>query len=313
MPGGICLYQTVYDVVHNRLPFFVNDLGARKLKNIGRVTAYQISPADSGRAHFRLAWYRWRYWLWGAASLLSLALTLFIVFWLGMHREWAASHRGQPGSYTLLPLPPPSPASTPSPGPASAVVTGVTGTQEASESEFRDACFQYMTKYDFDGMEAWMQGHDWPSKKTDTLDQACPKLNHLFTWAHQQMQKYSLAKPLVVLNKERTFYYWPVPFGGVKRKIVLNGAQPAAPGDNEAKIVTMSADQIQPLAMVGIIHTLLKEDKTPLDPLTLQLEQEFHLFIQTYHIVLPNRTAPSPAAPAAPVPNPVVNPAAPNP
>jgi hypothetical protein len=177
------------------------------------------------------------------------------------------------------------------------------GVQEVSEAEFRDACFQYMTKYDFDGMEAWMQEHDWPSKKTDPLKQTCPKLNHLFIWAHQQMQKYSLANPLKVAGKEKTAYYWPVPFGGVKLKIVPNEIQPGTPAGNEAKVVTINSDHIQPLAMVGIIHTLLKEDVAPLDPLTVQLEQELHLFIQTYHIVLPGRNVAAPSvSPAAPNP-----------
>ncbi len=38
LPGGICLSKTVYDVVNNRLPFYVNDLGPRKHKNVGTVT-----------------------------------------------------------------------------------------------------------------------------------------------------------------------------------------------------------------------------------------------------------------------------------
>src|SRR5271155_5678931 len=93
VPGGICLSQTVYDVVNNRLPFYVNDLGARTLKNIGKVTAYQISPADGDRAQFRLAWYRWRSLLSGVAGWVLLPL-IVVIFWLGMHREWAASHQG---------------------------------------------------------------------------------------------------------------------------------------------------------------------------------------------------------------------------
>ena len=66
LPGGICLSKTVYDVVNNRLPFYVNDLGARKLKNIGMVTAYQISPMEAGGN--RMAWYRWRPWLWRGSA-----------------------------------------------------------------------------------------------------------------------------------------------------------------------------------------------------------------------------------------------------
>jgi class 3 adenylate cyclase len=324
VPGGICLSQTVYDVVRNRLPFFVNDLGARRLKNIGKVNAYQISPMESAGSGFRIGWYRWRSWAWTGFGVLALLIILGAVFWMGMHREYATSH---PGTFTIIPVTQSAPVQPAKPTPAPAPVAqvpawapttpaspAITGLQTATEDEFRDACFQYMTKYDFDAMETWMKSHDWPSKTTDKLAQECPKLNHLFIWAHQQMQKYSFAQPLKVVNKEKTIYYWPIPFGGVKVKIVPNETQPVAetqpatPGVNEPKIVTMSADQIQPMAMVGIIHTLLKEDVTPLDPLTVQLEQELHLFIQTYHIVLPNRAA-APAATNAPA----VNTAAPNP
>jgi class 3 adenylate cyclase len=79
VPGGICLSKTVYDVVNNRLPFYVNDLGARKLKNIGRVTAYQISPMEAGPGQ-RMAWYRWRPWIWRAAALLAIFVCVAIAF-----------------------------------------------------------------------------------------------------------------------------------------------------------------------------------------------------------------------------------------
>jgi len=286
------------------------------------VKAYQISPMENTGSSFRIGWYRWRSWALSGFGGLALVVILGTVFWLGMHRQWALTHRGQPGAFTLLPsttfpaLKSATPATVPglnvpaAPQASLGIATptipaapAAAGLQSATQEEFQDACFQYMTKYDFDGMETWMREHDWPSKPTETLEHSCPKLKHLFTWAHQQMQKYSLAQPLKVVNKEKTLYYWPIPFGGVKLKIVPNEMestaekQPAAPGVNEPKIVSMSADQIQPIAMVAIIHTLLKEDVTPLDPETVQLEQELHLFIQTYHIVLPNRAAGTPAAP----------------
>jgi class 3 adenylate cyclase len=74
VPGGICLSQTVYDVVNNRLPFYVNNLGARTLKNIGKVTAYQISPADGAQTNAWLSWYHWRTFMSGYAGWLLLPL-----------------------------------------------------------------------------------------------------------------------------------------------------------------------------------------------------------------------------------------------
>ena len=303
VPGGICLSKTVYDVVHNRLPFYVNDLGARKLKNIGTVTAYQISPLEGNRNRSGVAWYRWRPWCWGGLGVAGLFLILGLVYKLGMYNQWLEHHRIQPAgsnagtaSTTAKPVVASRPAAS---FPNTSSVTHAS-LQNVSESEFEDASFRYMTKYDFDGMETWMGEHDWPGKATTTLTQVCSQLDHLFTWAHQQLQKYSLTKPLKVIAKERTLYYWPAPFGGVRLKIVPIEAAPAMPVGNEIKTVTLGADQIQPLGMVGIIRELLKEDPEPADALTVQLERELHLFIQTYHIVLPVRkeAGANPAAPA---------------
>ena len=294
VPGGICLSQTVYDVVHNRLPFFVNDLGARKLKNIGKVRAYQISPMDGdGGGRFRIEWYRWRSLLWGLGGIIALLLMLLIVFHLGKHRRYAELHPGEPGTFTLLPVTAaPAPAPTPVPASAAPPVTVI----EATPTEFQDAAFHYMTSYDFDGMEAWIKEHNWPGKSSNKLAEACPRLNHLVTWSHQQLQRYTAEKPLKVVAKDRTFYYWPAPFGGVRQKIVPNGA----PADSVFKYELLGPDKIQPLAMHGIISQLLKEDPEPPDAQTVELEKEEHLFIETYHIVLPERNAAATnAAPAA--------------
>jgi hypothetical protein len=129
-----------------------------------------------------------------------------------------------------------------------------------------------------------------------------------------------MANPLKVTGKGRSLYYWPAPFGAVKQKIVPDEtqsaetppAEPGAPGGNDVKTTNLGAGQIPPVAMVGIIHELLKEDSTPLDALTVQLQQELHLFILTYHLDLPARNAPTPATPGGAA-TPAFNPAAPNP
>jgi len=313
VPGGICLSKTVYDVVHNRLPFYVNELSARRLKNIGRVTAYQISPVGGdGANRFRIEWYRWRPWLWAAASVVVLLPMLWMVFHLGKHRQWAELHPGEPGSFTLLPINAPpaatSPQVQPTPPPTSAAPSAPPSlappvkVTEATPTEFQDAAFHYMTSYDFDGMGGWIKEHNWPGKSSNKLAEVCPRLNHLVTWSHQQLQRYSAEKPLKVVAKERTFFYWPAPFGGVRQKIVPNGA----PADSVFKYELLGPDKIPPLAMHGIIRQLLKEDPEPPDALTVELEKEMHLFIDTYHITLPDRNAP--AANAAPAPGGPTNP-----
>jgi hypothetical protein len=308
MPGGICLSKTVYDVVNNRLQFYVNDLGARKLKNIGKVTAYQISPMDDGTGRYRVAWYRWKSMLWGAASLVALVLTLCLVFYLGRHRMWAELHPGQAGSFTIIPVMPPASKSAPSlpvpvpiPAVAPASDTSPAGVTEVSETEFKNTSFHYMLKYDFDGMETWIKLHDWPGKSTNHLAEACPRLEHLVAWGHQQLQNYSMDKPLKVVGKERTVYYWPASFGGMKEKIVPNNSAPKT----EFKTVILGPDQIIPMTMHNVLRQLLKDDPEPPDALTVQLEKELHLFIETYHLVFPNRAvAPETGSPTNAVTNP---------
>ena len=55
VPGGICISQTVYDVVKNRLRLPVTYLGLRKLKGIQEaVPVYRIPPPKSLRDHQRV-------------------------------------------------------------------------------------------------------------------------------------------------------------------------------------------------------------------------------------------------------------------
>ena len=226
-----------------------------------------------------------------AAVLAAMGL----VYELGkihQHEEWVRMH---PHAQTnLAPVavnapPTPAPASITPPQPALA---------EVSETEFQSASFRYMLRYDFGGMENWIRQHDWPGKSSNTLADACPRLDHLVTWARQQMQNYSPEKPLKILGKERMIYYWPAPFGGVMEKIVPNGT----PQGTQIRIMTVGPDQIQPLGMANIIRQLLKDDKEPPGPATAQLDQELRLFIKTYHLAQPNRNASATVKPANPGP-----------
>jgi hypothetical protein len=228
-----------------------------------------------------------------------------------MHREWASHHRGEKGSFTLLPLSPETPAhpavaaplvpSTASTPEVSASTKPSANVTEVTQTEFQNTAFHYMLAYDFGGMETWIKQHDWPGKSSSKLAETCPRLSHLVAWAHQQLQRYTIDKPLKVVAKERTFYYWPAAFSGVREKMVLNDA-PAGAG----KATLLGPDQIPPMIMHNIIRQLLKDDPEPPDDTTVELEKELHLFIETYHLVFPNRnvqqTVAAPVAPAGPAP-----------
>lgn len=283
VPGGICLSQTVFDVVNNRLPFYVNDLGARTLKNIGKVTAYQISPADNTRASFRLTWYRWRSLISGMIGWIVLPLIVGLVFWLGMHREWAASHQGQPGAYTILPLPAPAlaqggaqkplapvPAVSP-PAPISGSAPG--GLTTVSEQEFEMARFDYMRRYEFEEMRDWIATHDWPEKSSSVLNQRCLKLEHLLRWLQEGLHGYSTSQPLVVTGPHgKMTSFWTVSFGGLKMK---TGSQ----------ILTVMREQIPPRMIVEITDELLKEHPVSAEE-NAQLKKELDVFSEFYHVKL---------------------------
>jgi class 3 adenylate cyclase len=279
VPGGICLSQTVYDVVHNRLPFYVNDLGARTLKNIGRVKAYQISPMDGDRIRFRMAWHRWRYWLWSVASFLLLLGVLALVFKLGMHREWASFHHDQPGAYTLLPLRPPSPATVappkpepvspvPSPEPAKAPPAGLI---EVSNQEFEVARFDRMRNYDFEGMMDWIATHDWPGKDASHLSQRCHDMQHLFRWTEEHLRGYSESRPLVITDASgKKTAFWTVSFGGLRMK---TGSQ----------TITVMREQIPPVMMQQIVLELLKEQSLP-PAERAHFQLDLAVFTEAYHL-----------------------------
>ena len=153
-----------------------------------------------------------------------------------------------------------------------------------------------MTSYDYAGMETWINEHDWPGKPTNTLAQTCPQLDDLISWTQRQLQTYTFEKPLKVVGKDRTTFYWPAAFGGLNVKIVPN----RNPLPADIRNLTWGADKIPPMAMVGIIQRLLAEEKAPENEAKIKLRKELNLFIQTYHLVLPKRTIPAGPAPASP-------------
>jgi len=281
VPGGICLSQTVYDVVHNRLPFFVNDLGARKLKNIGKVKAYQISPMDSAHSGFQLAWYRWRYWAWSITGLVLIFGALGLVFYLGMYRQWAKSH---PEAFTIIPVArsapvpwlqpvaPKVPSNALVAPPAEAVVVPPPGELIAvSQQDFDLVRSDYMRKYDFEEMRDWIATHDWPEKSASTLDEKCRKMQHLLRWLQEGLHAHSPSRPLVVTGpRGKQTAFWTVSFGGLKMR-------------TDSQVLTVMREQIPPTMMVEITDELLKENPVPGDE-AAKIGDELGVFAEFYQV-----------------------------
>jgi class 3 adenylate cyclase len=275
VPGGICMSNTVFEVVNNRLPFYVNDLGARKLKNIGMVRAYQISPLESKPSGFRLDWYRFRPWLWRGGWLVAFILIILFTYHMGvehfrMQKELKAAQSHQPVS---------APAANTGVAPAPAIqpepvlnqAAPAASSTEASLTEFDLAKFNYMRKYDFDGMQQWMTTHDWPGKNTSPLNSTCSQLEHLFKWTYLELNKHTESTPLIVITRGKTIYYWPAPFDGINSQ-----------SDN--LLHTFSRAQMAPVSMVGIISELLKDSNDTDVTGKQQLQQELQLFIKVYRL-----------------------------
>ncbi len=286
VPGGICLSKTVYDVVHNRLPFYVNDLGPRKLKNIGTITAYQISPTASGQRYLNQAWR----WARTAAVLLAvLALLVFLfttVYHTGAIRQQKQDDDLMKMAHELNPSGPvisTKPIAGP-PGvkePPVEIVPQPQGTYPekgkiaASDVEFEIARFNYMTKYNFGAMCDWLEKYDAPSTDEDKLDVVCKSMRALFGWCTIVLQNYSEKNPLHVHSEldGKDYDYWPEPSGGVMFR-------------SPTGTVVLHREQIPPVTMAGIAAQLIRENAKPNEPATAALWRGLKYFAETYLVKL---------------------------
>jgi hypothetical protein len=226
-----------------------------------------------------MAWYRWRSRLASLAGWFVLPL-LVIVFYLGMHRQWALQHRGQVGAYTLLPLPSQKslPVETaPKPEPVTSVASPETEKvppgeiTEVSAQEFEVARFERMRNYDFEGMMDWIATHDWPGKSANHLSQRCHDMEHLFRWTQERLHAHSETNPLVLTDAEgKQTAFWTVSFGGLKMK---TGSQ----------TMTVMREQIPPAMIEQIVRELLKEQSLPADE-RAHFEKDLAVFTDTYHL-----------------------------
>jgi len=284
VPGGICLSQTVYDVVHNRLPFYVNDLGPRKLKNIGTVTAYQISPTDGGRRYLHQV----RSWLKAGFVVFLVLAVLLITYRLGVKRQRVDDDLVK----IAHELNPSGPSLTTQPKAASPIAQATNvevvappqgpypenGKLAASDAEFELARFNYMNKYNFGAMCAWLEKYDSPSADEDKLDVVCKSMRALFGWCTIELQNYSEQNPLRVHSDRdnQNYEFWPEPSGGVMFK-------------SPTGILALPREQIPPVAMAGIAAQLIRENGKPGQPSTLHLWRGVKFFVETYHVKLSPR------------------------
>jgi len=170
-----------------------------------------------------------------------------------------------PGDTNPVELVKPPPGAYPAPG-----------KRAVSDADFEVARFNYMKKYDFAAMYAWLEQNDSPSADEEELKQVCLSMRQLLDWCQLELQNYSAQKPLVVQNDKdhRDYLYWPDPSGGVFFK-------------TSTGTLLLPRDQIPPSNLAGIADELIRANATPDAPATQHLWRGLRFFIETYQVKSP--------------------------
>ena len=278
-PGGVCISETVYNVVNKRLPFFVHNRGPHQLKNIGTVIAYQISLTEDSRRQTRPIWRSIPAWLWIVAALVVGG---FLV--LGAYRMSQRGDTGEAQSHPMartltVALAGPTPSAPDSSVPTEIVAKPqgagpAQGQKTVSDTDFQTARDHYLKKYDFAGMSSWLDEHDSPSAEKGALKEMCVSMHQLVDWCMLEFQNYSEARPLVVSNGPGLpdDQYWPVSNGIIMVK--------TATGSH-----SLPKDQLSPKQLAGLADELIMENAQPNTIATARLWRGLRYFIKTYKIV----------------------------
>jgi len=232
-PGGICISQTVYDVVRNKLALQVTRLGPRELKNISQaIPIYKLLleaqiiesaepeplpeeeiPVDALSAGLTK---RKRIM---AGAVLALTVAIVVLAWGAWRQQKQALAEAETSRAALAAL-----LAHEDPADADMPANRITATLADWREEFRDKRSRAMLDYNFAEMAQSLRDPRSPvagKPEAKVRLQVLQRVQALFKWLEPALQKYSQDKPLMVreltgtapkeikvyVGSDRQFYY----------------------------------------------------------------------------------------------------------
>lgn len=217
-PGGICISQTVYDVVKNKLELHVTSLGARELKNIAQsIPVYRLlldaeeweavkrtqstapmtpppvvsDPPAAGAG--RPAWWRRPAVLRAAVGVLALALVFSV---LAVFRLRARARRQKVELEAAR-----SAITTALDEPAANTGRDVDEFARALDDNAQPAIVarnQFLERYDFTGLAQYLRSRPGGNANPayPMLQKSAEQMAQMQAWVNRELQNYSQQRPL---------------------------------------------------------------------------------------------------------------------
>jgi class 3 adenylate cyclase len=233
-PGGICISQTVYDVVKNKIELKATYLGARDLKNIAQaVPVYRLLlEAQAHEAASPPAKKSFR-WLLPAAIA---AVAMLLVTAMMVHARKKAPPAPAPVVASTPTPPAPAPMAAPAPATSETSASDADASAPAKPGaktvaprrEFFQGIYKpYLIPYDYDGLLQALQTGKVKDPLANPLQfrKAVEHMSEMKAWLLERLSHHSLAQPLIVprfaVNGEKDYKIYGAPPD--KIVIIANG------------------------------------------------------------------------------------------